>query len=91
LRELASLARDGVRAVLLYCVNLTGVEAVRPAEEIDPGYAAALREAVAAGVEVLAYGVQLTAEEIFIDRPLRLQWGIEPIQALPVEVIQIPS
>jgi sugar fermentation stimulation protein A len=91
LRELASLARDGVRAVLLYCVNLTGVEAVRPAAEIDPGYAAALREAMAAGVEVLAYGVQLTAEEIFIDRPLQLRWELDPVQALSLEVIQIPS
>ncbi|EPJ78220.1 MAG: DNA/RNA nuclease SfsA [Pseudomonas sp.] len=91
LRELASLARDGVRAVLLYCVNLTGVEAVRPAAEIDPGYAAALREAMAAGVEVLAYGVQLTAEEIFIDRPLQLRWELDPVQALSLAVIQIPS
>ncbi|WP_426118022.1 DNA/RNA nuclease SfsA [Pseudomonas sp. DSP3-2-2] len=91
LRELASLARDGVRAVLLYCVNLTGVEAVRPAAEIDPGYAAALREAMAAGVEVLAYGIQLTSEEIFIDRPLQLRWELEPVQALSLEVIQIPS
>ncbi|OCR21990.1 XRE family transcriptional regulator [Pseudomonas syringae] len=91
LRELASLARDGVRAVLLYCVNLTGVEAVRPAAEIDPGYAAALRDAMAAGVEVLAYGVQLTSEEIFIDRPLQLRWELDPVQALSLEVIQIPS
>ncbi|MEX5574506.1 DNA/RNA nuclease SfsA [Pseudomonas lijiangensis] len=73
LRELAALARDGVRAVLLYCVNLTGIDAVRPAEEIDPAYAAALREAVAAGVEVLAYGVQLTPEDIRIDRRLQVQ------------------
>ncbi|WP_025131278.1 DNA/RNA nuclease SfsA [Pseudomonas sp. PH1b] len=72
LRELASLARDGVRAVQLYCVNLSGIEAVRPAQEIDPGYAAALREAVAAGVEVLAYGVRLTAQEVCIDRRLEV-------------------
>jgi sugar fermentation stimulation protein A len=72
LRELATLAREGVRAVLLYCVNLTGIEAVRPAEEIDTAYAAALREAVAAGVEVLAYGVQLTPEEVRIDRRLEV-------------------
>ncbi|MBN6716765.1 DNA/RNA nuclease SfsA [Pseudomonas capsici] len=73
LRELAALAREGVRAVLLYCVNITGIDAVRPAEEIDPAYAAALREAVTAGVEVLAYGVQLTPEEIRIDRRLQVQ------------------
>jgi len=72
LRELATLAREGVRAVLLYCVNLTGVDAVRPAQEIDPAYAAALREAVDAGVQILAYGAQLTSEEIFIDRRLQV-------------------
>jgi len=53
-----------VRAVQLYCVNLSGVDAVRPAEEIDPGYAAALRDAVAAGVEVLAHGVELSPVEL---------------------------
>lgn len=90
LRELANLAREGVRAVLLYCVNLTDIEAVRPAEEVDPGYAAALREAVAAGVEVLAYGVQLTPEEIFIDRPLQLRWAKEPDQLPPGMSIQMP-
>lgn len=66
LRELAALARAGVRAVQLYCVNLSSVEAVRPAQEIDPVYAAALRDAVAAGVEVLAYGVDLSPTELRI-------------------------
>ena len=70
LRELAHLARDGIRAVQLYCVNLSGIEAVRPAEEIDSAYAEALREAVACGVEVLAYGVRLSHEEMVIDRRL---------------------
>lgn len=70
LRELAALARSGIRAVQLYCVNLSEVEAVRPAGEIDPCYAAALREAVGAGVEVLAYGAELSAEQIRLCRPL---------------------
>ncbi|QHG22223.1 DNA/RNA nuclease SfsA [Pseudomonas sp. DTU12.1] len=70
LRELAHLARSGVRAVQLYCVNLSGIDGVRPAVEIDAGYAVALLEAKAAGVEVLAYGVQVSAQQICIDRPL---------------------
>ncbi|WP_044874098.1 DNA/RNA nuclease SfsA [Pseudomonas sp. LFM046] len=70
LRELAALARAGVRAVQLYCVNLSGIEAVRTADEIDPAYSAVLREAVSAGVEVLAYGVELTHEEIRVSRRL---------------------
>ncbi len=49
LRELAKLARQGIRAVQLYCVNLTGIEAVRPADEIDMAYAQALKVAAAEG------------------------------------------
>ena len=56
-------------------VAQTVLDAVRPAEEIDPGYAAALREAVTAGVEVLAYGVSLTCEEIRVERRLPVQLG----------------
>ncbi|MBA1193823.1 DNA/RNA nuclease SfsA [Pseudomonas entomophila] len=70
LRELASLARQGVRAVQLYCVNLSGIEAVRPAQEIDDAYAQALRAAVRDGVEVLAYGTRVETTGIVIDRPL---------------------
>jgi sugar fermentation stimulation protein A len=73
LRELAGLARRGVRAVQLYCVNLTGIDAVRPAEEIDARYAEALRQAVAEGVEVLAYGVHLDAGQVYIDRRLHVR------------------
>jgi len=73
LRELAALARQGVRAVQLYCVNLSGIEAVRPAQEVDPGYAQALREAVAAGVEVLAYGSSLSPEAIRLERRLEVR------------------
>lgn len=75
LRELTALAQRGVRAVQLFCVNLTGVEAVRPAWEIDDTYAKALRAAMDSGVEVLAYGVRLTHEQVCIDRPLPLHWG----------------
>lgn len=75
LRELAALTRQGVRAVQLYCVNLSGVEAVRPAEEIDVRYAEALRAAVAEGVEVLAYGVHLDTEQVYIDRRLPVLLG----------------
>jgi sugar fermentation stimulation protein A len=72
LRELAALARSGVRAVQLYCVNLTEIDAVRAAEEIDPAYAAALREAKAAGVEVLAYGADISADEVRLVRRLEV-------------------
>jgi sugar fermentation stimulation protein A len=73
LRELAVLARQGIRAVQLYCVNLSGIAAVRAAAEIDPHYAAALQAAVAAGVEVLAYGAELSSEGIRLTRRLEVR------------------
>ena len=70
LRELTTLARNGARAVLLYCVNLSGIDSVRSAAEIDPAYAAALKTAIAEGVEVLAYGVDISPSEVRLMRRL---------------------
>ncbi|HVK56105.1 MAG TPA: DNA/RNA nuclease SfsA [Burkholderiales bacterium] len=55
LRELMAMVAQGNRAVLVFCVQRGDVKAVRPADEIDPVYGRTLREAIAAGVEVLAY------------------------------------
>jgi sugar fermentation stimulation protein A len=66
LRELAEVAQAGDRAVLLFCVQHTGIERVEPADEIDPAYGAEMRKATAAGVEVLAYRAKLSAEEIVL-------------------------
>jgi len=55
LRELVTLRATGHRAVMLFCVGRTDTRAVRPADEIDPDYGAALREVAREGVEVLAY------------------------------------
>ena len=70
LRELTELVNNGIQAVLIYCVNLEGIEGVRPADEIDPAYGKALREAVNAGVKVLAYGVSISDSEIKITHSL---------------------
>ena len=48
LRELMAMVAAGHRAVLFFCVQLTGVQRMEVAAEIDPGYAATLSEAVAA-------------------------------------------
>ncbi|MGL6159538.1 DNA/RNA nuclease SfsA [Microbulbifer sp.] len=70
LRELQALAEGGVRAVLFYCVQHTGIETVAAAREIDPGYAAALDSALAAGVEVIAYQAHISADEIALGKPV---------------------
>lgn len=59
LRELMAQVREGDRGVLLFVVNHTGITSVKPADHIDAAYGQLLREAVAAGVEVLAYRAEL--------------------------------
>lgn len=59
LRELMQMAGEGYRAVLLFCVQHSGIAWVEPADLIDPLYGKTLRQAVAAGVEVLAYSAAL--------------------------------
>ena len=66
LRELMRLKAAGLRPVQLYCVQRGDVEEVRPADGIDHEYGRTLREAIAAGVEVLAYRARVTPEEIRI-------------------------
>jgi sugar fermentation stimulation protein A len=59
-RELAELAARGTRAVLLFAVERADGRHLAPADHVDPLYGAALREAEAAGVEVLAQRVRVT-------------------------------
>jgi sugar fermentation stimulation protein A len=67
LRELMRLKAAGLRPVQLYCVQRGDVNEVRPADAIDAEYGRTLREAVAAGVEVLAYRAKVTATEIKLE------------------------
>ena len=70
LRELMKMVKEGHRAVLVFCVQHSGVKEVGPADDIDPEYGRILREAIAAGVEVLAYGCRLTPHEIVVTQRL---------------------
>ena len=66
LRELIRLRARGLRPVQVYCVQRGDVHEVRPADGIDHEYGRMLREAIAAGVEVLAYRAEVTPGEIRI-------------------------
>ncbi len=72
LRELMRLKAEGLRAVLVYCVQRGDVEAVRPADAIDPLYGRTLREALAAGVEVLAYRAKVTTREVVLTERIEM-------------------
>ncbi len=58
LRELMGVVDRGDRAVLLFCVQHTGIKLVSPADHIDQVYGELLREAHQHGVEVIAYKVK---------------------------------
>ncbi|MFL0796144.1 MAG: DNA/RNA nuclease SfsA [Cellvibrionaceae bacterium] len=70
LRELMVMVAEGHRAVLCFCVQHSGIETVSPADEIDELYGKTLREAVDAGVEVIAYRVSMTASEFLVVKSL---------------------
>ena len=68
LRELIRLKGLGARPVQLYCVQRGDVKEVRPADGIDVEYGRMLREAIAAGVEVMAYRARITPDEIRLEK-----------------------
>jgi sugar fermentation stimulation protein A len=65
-----AMVAQGQRAVIFFCVQRGDVERVRPADEIDPLYGETLRQALAAGVEALAYRARVTPEEIVLEKAL---------------------
>jgi sugar fermentation stimulation protein A len=69
-QELMTLKQQGHRAVLVFCVQHSGIDLVCPADEIDPAYGDIVRQAIAAGVEVLVYGCELSVDEIKLIKPL---------------------
>jgi len=70
LRELMAMVQQGDRAVLVFCVQRDDIDRVEAAASIDPEYAQTLSQAVQAGVEVLAYGAQITPAVIRLVKSL---------------------
>ena len=64
LRELMSVVEAGHRAVLLFCGSRADVKVIQPADAIDPTYGQTLRQAAAAGVELLAYALDIKPDEL---------------------------
>ncbi len=70
LEELALRAAAGDRAVMLYLVQREDCDRCTIAGDIDPRYAAALRQALAAGLETLCYSCSVSLAGIRLDRRL---------------------
>ena len=70
LEELMHMVAQGQRAVIFFCVSRDDVTQVQPADAIDPHYGQVLRQALAQGVEALAYRVAVKGQAIELDRSL---------------------
>ena len=70
LRELMTMVAAGHRAVLFFCVQLTGVERMEVAADIDPAYARTMAQAIAAGVEVMAWRTSISPDEIVLEQAI---------------------
>ncbi len=66
LRELAGAVAHGGRAVLCFSVQRGDAREVRPADDIDPLYGQTLREALAAGVEAVAYRAEVSTSSLWL-------------------------
>jgi sugar fermentation stimulation protein A len=72
MNNLAEVARNGHRAVLLYLVQRTDCTHVDIASDIDPNYARAHAAATHVGVETICIGTHTTTQGIGIAAPLAL-------------------
>ena len=74
LRELLYMVNQGDRAVLLFCVQHSGINLVSPADHIDKQYGLLLREVVRQGVEVYAYSGKISPEELVLEKAIPVRF-----------------
>ncbi len=72
LRELAAMVAQGHRAVMLYLIQRTDAKRFKLAGDLDPAYLEAFRDAIAGGVEAMAFSCRMSPEEIVLDKPIRI-------------------
>ena len=70
LRGLTKLAQEGFGAYVLFVIQMADVKYLHPNDATDPAFGAALREAAAAGVTVLAMDCAVTEDSMQIRLPV---------------------
>nr|WP_136251471.1 DNA/RNA nuclease SfsA [Ningiella ruwaisensis] len=71
-RELAEIAKNGELAYLLFCIQLENIRSFGIAHFIDPKYQEAFEYAKENGVEMLAYGCQMTERGIELSHKVEI-------------------
>jgi sugar fermentation stimulation protein A len=75
LGDLAAMAEQGARAVLLFVIQIPSADRFVLARDIDPDYAEAFDRARSAGVEALAWRCRVSIEGIEIATPVPIVDG----------------
>lgn len=70
LRTLMEVKKRGMRAVMVYIIQRGDVSKFGPAKEVDPVYAATLKEAYENGVEIIPLIADVSPEEINIKKEI---------------------
>lgn len=70
LRGLIRAAQEGFGAFVLFVIQMSDVKYLRPHDETDPAFGAALREAAQNGVTILAMDCAVTENEMTIRLPV---------------------
>jgi sugar fermentation stimulation protein A len=68
LNELSQMVREGHRAAMVFLIQRSDAARFALARDIDPRYGAAFDDALAAGVEMLAYRCRLDPEAIVVEK-----------------------
>ena len=72
LKELTKLAQAGFGAYVLFVIQMSDVKYIHPNDKTDPAFAVALRQAAAAGVQVMAMDCAVTPDTMVIQNPVKV-------------------
>ena len=70
LRGLRRAAEEGLRAAVVFVIQMEGPRLFRPNDRTHPAFGEALREAAAAGVQVLAWDCRVTPDSLTMNNPV---------------------
>lgn len=73
LRGLEQAAKDGFGAYVLFVIQMENVDHLHPNDTTDPAFGAALRQAAAAGVNVLAMDCRVTKDSMAIQKKVAVR------------------
>ena len=73
LKGLTQAVKDGYGGYVLFVIQMSDVKYLHPNDATDPAFGAALREAAAAGVQIIAIDCHVTESSMTIRKPVEIK------------------